>query len=221
MSKSPDLSIIGKTFNELKVIECTDKRNGQNRILYRCECLRCGGEKLATKANLKRGEIKNCGCKRHEPKNNLVGKIYGNLKVKNYKVVNNKLMYECECLLCGKTTDVMPGDLVSGKKKTCGNHNKGKEAKIKKLFIEGTEPTKLENPERLRATNTSGRTGVYYDKTRKLWCAEIMFKRKKYYLGRYKDIKEAIKVRKKAEEEIFGEFLNWYQNDFLKGKEEK
>lgn len=86
-------------------------------------------------------------------------------------------MYECECLLCGKITDVMPGDLVSGKKRRAETTTKAKKQN-KKLFIEGTEPTKLENPERLRTTNTSGRTGVYYDKTRKLWCAEIMFKRK-------------------------------------------
>lgn len=38
-----------------------------------------------------------------------------------------------------------------------------------------------------------------------------MFQKKKHYLGRFEDKDEAIKVRKEAEKNIFGEFLKWYE----------
>ena len=66
---------------------------------------------------------------------------------------------------------------------------------------------------KIRKTNTSGTTGVWFDSTRQMWTAEIMFKKKKYMLGRYKDKQEAIKARKIAEEKIFGEFLEWYKQN--------
>ena len=50
-------------------------------------------------------------------------------------------------------------------------------------------------------------------KVRGKWCAEIMFKRKKYYLGRYEKKEDAIAIRKEAEKEIFGNFLEWYKQN--------
>ena len=67
MPRKPDLSIIGQTYNSLTVLSYTDQRNSYGRGLYLCRCLLCGGERLATRANLLRGEIKDCGCSRHLP----------------------------------------------------------------------------------------------------------------------------------------------------------
>lgn len=39
-----------------------------------------------------------------------------------------------------------------------------------------------------------------------------MFRKKKYNLGRFDNIEDAITARKKAENEIFGSFLGWYEN---------
>ena len=50
--------------------------------------------------------------------------------------------------------------------------------------------------------------------------AEIMFKKKKYYLGRYSEKETAIKARKRAEEELFGNFLEWYHNEYKKNDKE-
>ena len=61
-------------------------------------------------------------------------------------------------------------------------------------------------------------TGVHWDKNRNLWKAEITFKSKRYNLGRYADKDLAIKARKKAEEELFGNFLEWYENVYKKEK---
>ena len=60
MARKPDLSLIGQTYNSLMVVRYTDHRNSYGRGLYLCKCLLCGGERLATRANLLRGEIKDC-----------------------------------------------------------------------------------------------------------------------------------------------------------------
>ena len=59
---------------------------------------------------------------------------------------------------------------------------------------------------KLSKNNTSGVTGVYYEKSIHKWNAAIMIDGKKINLGYYKDIEDAIKVRKEAEEKYFGEF---------------
>lgn len=210
MPRKPDLSIVGKTYNDLKVMEYTGIKNSYNRGLYRCKCLLCDGEALATKANLLRGEIKNCGCTRHNPrKNNLIGKTFGRLYVKETTTVNNRLRYVCVCD-CGNVISVRPQDLLKGNTRSCGQHNKGDTAALKKLFTDGTAPCKINNPKKLRSNNSSGFAGVWYDKSRGSWCAEIMFKCKKYHLGRFANKEQAIKARQEAEARIFGDFLDWY-----------
>ena len=82
--------------------------------------------------------------------------------------------------------------------------------KIKDLYVDGTAPCKLDGSN-IRSTNTSGATGVWFDKSRGKWCAEIMLKRKKYYLGRYEKKADAIAARKEAEKVVFGEFIEWYE----------
>lgn len=52
---------------------------------------------------------------------------------------------------------------------------------------------------KLRSTNTSGVTGVWFDKTRGKWCAEIKVDYSKKYLGRFENKQEAINARKQAE----------------------
>ena len=47
--------------------------------------------------------------------------------------------------------------------------------------------------------NTSGHTGVYWDKASNRWMAQIRVNRRMYTLGRFLDINEAVKVRKQAE----------------------
>lgn len=52
---------------------------------------------------------------------------------------------------------------------------------------------------KLSIVNTSGVTGVWFDKKNNKWCAEIKRNNKKIWLGRYKTKEEAIQVRKIAE----------------------
>ena len=207
-------TIIGQTFNNLKVIEHTDKKNSYGQRLYLCQCLLCGNTILASKANLKRGEIKNCGNHRTRTAD-LVGERFGRLKVIDKIYVNNRTKYVCLCD-CGNKVTISRSSLIQKGIKSCGCLQKDK---VKELYVDGTAPCKLKS-QKLRSTNTSGVTGVYWDKTRHLWTAEIMFKNKKYYLGRYASFEKAVNARKTAEEQIFGNFLEWYEEN-IKNKCDK
>lgn len=59
-------------------------------------------------------------------------------------------------------------------------------------------------------SNTSGKTGVSYDKSVKTWKATIVFKGHKYYLGSSVDREVAVAIREEAEKQIHGAFLDWY-----------
>ena len=54
--------------------------------------------------------------------------------------------------------------------------------------------------------NTSGVTGVHWHKRDQIWESWITVNKKAIYLGRFKNIKDAIKVRKQAEEKYFGQY---------------
>lgn len=209
MPRKPDLSLIGRRYGNLMVNKLTDEYNAHNRRLYKCTCLLCGKERLATKQNLQKGEIKDCG--NHHKYNDISGNRYSNLIALNIsgRDSHGRIIWHCICD-CGKYCNVAYGDLVSGKTKSCGCLLK---EKIEEMYVAGTAPCKLIET-KPRSTNTSGITGVYFDKSRNKWCAEIMFQKKKYHLGRYKNKEEAIIVRKKAEKEIFGGFLEWYAKEF-------
>ena len=58
----------------------------------------------------------------------------------------------------------------------------------------------------IRTNNSSGITGVSWDKNRQKWVAVIMKNYKMINLGRFDNFNDAVKARKEAEEEYFGEW---------------
>lgn len=69
----------------------------------------------------------------------------------------------------------------------------------------------------LKSNNSSGVTGVSWDKKRNKWIVSIMKNYKAIYLGRFDDFEDAVKARKSAEEIYFGEWS--YENSQKKIKE--
>lgn len=59
-----------------------------------------------------------------------------------------------------------------------------------------------------QSNNTSGYTGVYWSKEHSKWHAQIECNKKRIHLGYYNDIEDAVKARKQAEIEYFGEYRN-------------
>ena len=58
----------------------------------------------------------------------------------------------------------------------------------------------------LYSTNTSGVTGVVFDKKRKQWMATIMHDHKRIFIGRFPNKSDAIKARLETETRLLGEF---------------
>ncbi len=59
---------------------------------------------------------------------------------------------------------------------------------------------------RIGRNNTSGVTGVYWDKVNSKWVAFIKTANKPVYLGRFDELEDAAQARQTAEREYFGEF---------------
>lgn len=200
----------GQRFGMLTVECLTDQRNSYGRLLYRCRC-DCGGERLTTAANLKRGKVVSCGCKNYGPRKILTGQRFGKLIAicPTDEKIGTTFGWLCRCD-CGMDTIVSENNLITGTAKSCGCL---KSEKIQKLYRDKTAPCKLNESENPRKSNTSGVTGVYYDKHRELWAAEIMFRGKKRFIGRFQTKEEAAEARKEAEEEIFGKYLQSITNE--------
>ena len=77
--------------------------------------------------------------------------------------------------------------------------------KLDNRFCNLREVTNQENHmnNRRASNNTSGVTGVYYNKKRNLWCAQMKFNGKTYHLGSSKDFNDVVMLRKK-EEKLLG-----------------
>jgi hypothetical protein len=120
------------------------------------------------------------------------------------------LYYKCQCD-CGTLRDVKANSIHSGRSKSCGcwksesakdgiKRNSARRISINAAFktnfysIERTTPYK---------NNTSGHKGVYWCKSQGVWKAYINVQKKAINLGRYHDIREAIKAREEAEKQYF------------------
>jgi len=120
-----------------------------------------------------------------------------------HEINNKNRIWECLCS-CGKTCYYPTDSLVCGDVKSCG-HLKEVE-KIKKTKL-GT----VLNSEKLNKNNTSGVKGVTFNKKAEKWISRIQFSKKVYNLGYYDSLEEAKQIRKLAEEQLHGEFLEWYE----------
>ncbi len=65
--------------------------------------------------------------------------------------------------------------------------------------------------------NTSGYKGVTWIKKLNKWQVNLQYNKKNIYLGVYKNLEDAIKVRKEAEEKYFGEY-NRKEKDLFNGQ---
>lgn len=74
------------------------------------------------------------------------------------------------------------------------------------IHVDGTELTQISKTTPSK-NSTTGHRGVWYDKSRGKYCAELMLRGKKIRLGRYENIEDAIEARKQGEEEYFKPIL--------------
>lgn len=198
--------ISGQRFGKLTAVCPTGERSRRGNLIWRCLC-DCGEEVCADLNQLVTGNRKSCGCLSHPPLKDLVGRRFGRLSVIEYAGKRDG-MHRWKCICdCGRETVVGQSLLQNGRTKSCGciraavyRENLG--------LRDGTSIAMLKAAKngRLIKTNTSGYNGVYLDKRRGLWVAQITFKGKTKYLGAYEKPEEALKARLRGEE-IYDEFL--------------
>ena len=117
-------------------------------------------------------------------------------------------LWECLCD-CGETvykaTDTLTNSDIS-MCESCAKAYAVASMSQKAGYLEGTQLTKIINS---KPQSPNGKVrGVYFEKSTGRWRARLRFKGKLMNFGSYTNQSDAIKARKKAEDEIFGEFIS-------------
>lgn len=203
--------LTGYHFGKLLVKGRSGNKAKDGNPLWLCQC-ECGKKIETTKQRLVNGGVRSCGCGKRPPLKEWVGKRFGALTVLSYARKENGFhFWHCECD-CGKELDVRQSNLQNGWTRSCGCLRQPQ----KNLHYENGTCVEMLQPGVMYKSNTSGVRGVYYNKKRHKWVAQIMFQQKCYYLGGYDQIDDAAEARAEAEEKLFGDFLRWYDTTYKK-----
>ena len=219
--------LIGKVYNELTVIDDLGTNFEGNIRVIVCECS-CGNIKKYNAGSVKSGNAKSCGhLKGIDPKD-ITGIKFGRL-VATERLERNKhgrYMWKCKCS-CGKNVVVDINALTTGHIKSCGclktelASQLGKNVAVyTKDFLEkdtkekGTRLSMIDPNLKISKNNTSGKTGVTFNKRKQKWFAYITLKGNRIFLGYFENKEDAIKARLKAEEEYFVPILENHKDVF-------
>ena len=206
---SEEKNLIGNQYGLLTVVDTAEPdAKGNRRWLCRCEC---GNTVVVLEGNLVRLHTRSCGCLKSP---DLTGRVFGKLTVlgrsekRNPRGARTTPMWECRCE-CGNITYKATDTLTNPDESMCKDCQGIYAAEIARRsagFVEGTQLAKIRDMTP-SAANTSGYRGIYYESKFDRYRAQIIFQRKRYYLGTYKNIEDAIKARQRAEEDLYGAFL--------------
>ena len=232
MGKFIDLT--GQKFHKLTVIKRAEdwiRPNGKHIIQWLCEC-GCENKTqiVVSGDHLRREHTKSCGCLQKEARytNHKKYNTYdltGEYGIGYASNTNNPFYFDLEdydlikdyCWLetdngyimtttAGKTgvrkfihNLIMPNacmvDHINGNKKD------NRKSKLREI----NHSTNAMNCKGW-SNNKSGVTGVYFNKEKNRWFAQITINKKNNVVGRFKDFTSAVKARLLAEQENFGEF---------------
>lgn len=203
-------SLIGQKFGMLTVVgQAESSAAGSRRWLCRCDC---GRETVVLGSNLTRGTTVSCGCRKYK---DLAGQKIGRLTVLERsdqwatRGSRRRQLWKCLCD-CGeityKATDTLTNPDIS-MCRACAAAFAVTQARASAGYTEGTQLSKIQNFEE-KADNLSGVRGVYLDGKTGHYRARIRFQGKLYNLGSYTTLEDAVKARRRGEEEYFGQFLH-------------
>lgn len=211
---SAPLDLTGMRFGSLTALERGPNKRG--RTAWRCRC-DCGKEKLVTTQDLRRGSVKSCGCMAHSSPGyrDLAGRRIGYLTVlcktekRDYK---GSVLWKCRCD-CGNVVLYSEDALVHSRTVSCGCYRKNVVMKAiaeKPHRFGGTCVERL-HVQKPRPDNKSGHVGIH-KVNENCYRASIGFQGKKYHLGTYPTLEEAITARRRGEEMHLA-FLNQYYRE--------
>lgn len=127
----PKITMVGRTYGRLTVLEQAEPLKKDRQAWYRCRC-DCGGEITVRGTSLRNGSTASCGCLRREKtkkrnaeaagkKFDLTGKRFAFLTAEKRLEERKKgsCLWLCRCD-CGQETFVSSGNLKQGRTVSCG-----------------------------------------------------------------------------------------------------
>lgn len=210
------LSLAGKTFGDLTVLEQVEERSPQGGVQWRCRCS-CGEEYIIAGTLLVTGRVSHCPNREaHKEKRNykvsdITGQKFERLTALypvDERTQKGGRIWHCRCD-CGNEVDVPYNDLLYSNMKSCGCQKKENDQKLQENLtrISGTSMDMIRS-KKIPTDNTTGYKGVYRKQGK--YFAKLVFQQKQYHLGTYDRIEDAADARKKAEEDIFDEMDAYY-----------
>lgn len=206
-----DLS--GKTFGDLKVLHQIENPGKHSGAMWICKCS-CGAEYKCLSTLLINGRRTHCIGSVHK---NFAYVDITNQKFKSLTALyplrerskKGSIVWHCRCD-CGNEVDIPYNELVYSNIKSCGCLKKAHDQKLKSFLvhIDGTSLDMIKSRKTPR-DNTTGVKGVYL--IRGKYVAKIVFQKKAYYLGSFDSIEAATDCRRKAEDLLFGETVDYYK----------
>lgn len=169
LHKSHYEDLTNQIFGFLKVIEYNGK-DKSGKILWKCECLKCGTFTQVRANDLKAGKVVSCGCygaekrlekyreylleKEPEYRKDLTGQKFNKLTVMYFnnqltkeknanRATNKRAVWHCICE-CGNECDVDSSSLINGGIKSCGCLISAGELKIRELLVKNNIPFKTQ-----------------------------------------------------------------------------
>lgn len=141
-----------------------------------------------------------------------IGNRYGRLVVIDEDNGNTNGNAVCRCD-CGNTVTVRKCNLIYPNSSTRSCGCLGKESRARLAEVRFAEHRKNMRKYKtnvgylMRTTvnknNTTGHTGVCFNRARQQFIASITFQGKTHYLGCFSKMSEAVKARERAEEELY------------------
>jgi len=225
-------NLVSKVFGKLTVLEKSDKKYYRS-FLWKCEC-NCENKTIiyVSTPSLKSGNTKSCGCLHAESMKNM-GE--NNRKLNEYDLSGEygigytskgELFYfdlEDYDKIKGYTWFYNPDNYVIsnpfGKiirmNMLVMDSNGEKDVDHKNHITHDNRKINLRICEHFEniihsktyKNNTSGRKGVYWDKSREKWMAVITYNKNVINLGRYDSFEDAVKAREEAEQIYHKEFI--------------
>lgn len=229
------IDLTGKTFGRWKVIEFS--HIGKNRTAYwLCEC-QCEKKtkKVVSGTSLRTGRSKSCGCLHSEITKQVMSdnmkkyntydlsKDYGigydengnsflfdledYKKIKEYYWYVNKNGYVCAYVTPGVSHIFLHRFVLNNNTPSTDHHNRDKSDCRKNNIVPCTQTDNCKNKS-LSTNNTSGFTGICWDKSKNKWVARLESEGEIKLFKRFSTKDEAIKARLEAELKYFKQFAS-------------
>lgn len=204
--------LTGQRFGLLTVLRRAPNERGRTCWLCRCDC---GNTHITTAQNLKAGKTSSCGCLSHQKNihiSDIADRRFGRLTAlyaTEKRDTKGSVYWHCRCD-CGTEVDVTEDGLVHGNYRSCGCLKKEIQMDIPNQLhhIDGTCVEWLEKRKH-RKDNTSGFRGVY-NRGKGQFRVSIGFKKKRFYVGTYHTLDDAIAARLEEEALIHNQFVKAY-----------